>query len=397
MEYNFEGKTKRLTMILMAIGLLSIVLGFFGGDHAGQRVWTSILISGFFFFGIGLIGTFFLAVQYAAEAAWGVVLKRIMEGVAAYMPIGAITLIIVFAAGSLHLHHIYHWMDPELSNPESPEYDALIAHKHPYLNQPFWWLRALVFLGVYALFTYIFRKRSLQEDMDSSKSFYLKNMTLAAIFLVFFGYTSMVFSWDWIMSIDTHWFSTIFGWYIFSGMWVSGLVMMTLLIIYMKSKGLMDFVNDSHIHDMGKWVFGVSFLWTYLFFCQFMLYWYSDIPEEITYFKARIDDYTWTFWGTFLINFVLPMLLLMSKDAKRNAGFLTFVGVIILFGHWLDTFMIVTPGAMHDHGVVGLVEIGTFLGFLGLFLFVVLGALAKRPLLVKGHPMLEESLHHHIN
>jgi len=199
------------------------------------------------------------------------------------------------------------------------------------------------------------------------------------------------------MSIDTHWFSTIFGWYIFSGMWISGMVMITLLTIYLKSKGLMDFVNDSHMHDIGKWVFGVSFLWTYLFFCQFMLYWYSNIPEEITYFKARIDDYTWIFWGTMVINFIFPMLLLMSKDAKRNAGFMVFTGCIIFFGHWLDVFMIVSPGAMGPNGTVGLIEIGTFIAFLGLFLFVVLGALTKRPLLVKHHPFVQESLHHHIN
>ena len=382
----------------MAVGLLSIVLGFFGGDHASQRVWTSILISGFFFFGIGLTATFFLAIQYAAEAGWATVFKRIFEGVAAFTPIGAGLLILVFLAGTFHLHHIYHWMDPELYDPASPHYDAVIAHKQPYLNLPFWWIRTLVYLAVYVWITMIFRKRSLAEDENPGdvKSVYLKNQTLAAIFLVFFGYTSTTASWDWIMSIDTHWFSTIFGWYIFSGMWISGMVMMTLIVLYFKSKGLMSFVNESHMQDLGKWVFGVSFLWTYLFFCQFMLYWYSDIPEEIIYFKARIDDYTWVFWGTFIINFVFPMLLLMSKDAKRNAGFMIFVGVIIFFGHWLDVFMIVTPGAMKDHGHVGLVELGTFVGFLGLFLYVVLNALSQRPLLVKNHPYLEESLHHHI-
>ncbi|MEX2596690.1 MAG: quinol:cytochrome C oxidoreductase [Salibacteraceae bacterium] len=400
MEYVFDGKAKRITFILMAIGLLSVILGFFGGDHASQRVWTSILISGFFFFGIGLTGTFFLAVQYAAESGWPTVLKRIFEGVAAYLPIGSLALVLVFIAASLHWNHIYHWMDAELYDPSSEHYDQIIAHKQAYLNLPFWWIRTIAYLGVYIWFTMLFRKRSLMEDeigADQERSFFLKNQTLAAVFLVFFGYTSVTASWDWVMSIDTHWFSTIFGWYIFSGMWISGMVMMTLLVVYLKSKGLMDFVNDSHIHDMGKWVFAISFLWTYLFFCQFMLYWYSNIPEEVAYYQARIDDYSWIFWGSLLINFVFPMLLLMSKDAKRNLGFLTFVGVIIFFGHWLDVFMIITPGAMKDHGVIGLVEIGTFLGFLGLFLYIVLDALSKRPLLVKNHPMLEESLHHHIN
>ncbi len=409
MDYTFEGQAKKNTFILMGVGVLLLILGsvfFMMGDHAhddhhgiGQRIWVSIFVSGFFFFGVSLAALFFLAVQYAAEAGWGVVFKRVMEGVASYLPIGSITLLVVFAAGSLHLHHIYHWMDPELYDVNSEHYDALIAHKKPYLNQIFWWLRTLAYLAAYFLFFRWFMKSSLNEDspLENEKRFFTKNQTMAAIFLVIFGYTSTTFSWDWIMSIDTHWFSTIFGWYIFSGMWISGMVMITLLTIYLKSKGLMDFVNDSHMHDIGKWVFGVSFLWTYLFFCQFMLYWYSNIPEEITYFKARIDDYTWIFWGTMVINFIFPMLLLMSKDAKRNAGFMVFTGCIIFFGHWLDVFMIVSPGAMGPNGTVGLIEIGSFIAFLGLFLFVVLGALTKRPLLVKHHPFVQESLHHHIN
>lgn len=394
-----SSKVKRNSFILMAIGVLAIAMGFLAGDdHAATRTWTSIYISGFFFFGVGLTGTFFLAVQFAAESGWATVFKRIMEGMSAYIPIGALTLIAVFAAGSFGAHHIFHWMDDRLYDVNSDHYDQIIAHKKPYLNQAFWWFRSLAYLAVYVLFTNTFRKRSLEEDeIGMDKQRYIKNQTLAAIFLVLFGYTSTTFSWDWIMSIDTHWFSTIFGWYIFSGMWVSGMVMITLLTIYLRSKGLMSFINDSHMHDMGKWVFATSFLWTYLFFSQFMLYWYSNIPEEITYFKARIEDYTWIFWGTVLINFIFPMLLLMSKDAKRNAGFMVFVGVIIFFGHWMDVFMLITPGAMKDHGHIGFVEVGTFLGFLGLFLYVVLNALSKRPLLVKGHAYLDESLHHHIN
>lgn len=399
MEYEMSSKVKRNSFILMAVGILAIALGFLSGDdHSATRTWTSIYISAFFFFGIGLTATFFLAVQFAAESGWATVFKRIMEGISAYIPIGALTLILVFAAGTLHWHHIFHWMDESLYDVNGENYDQLIAHKQPYLNQGFWWLRSLVYLAVYVIFTNIFRKRSLQEDeIGMDKPRYIKNQTLAAIFLVLFGYTSTTFSWDWIMSIDTHWFSTIFGWYIFSGMWVSGMVMITLLTIYLRSKGLMTFINDSHMHDMGKWVFATSFLWTYLFFSQYMLYWYSNIPEEITYFKARIEDYTWIFWGTVLINFIFPMLLLMSKDAKRNAGFMVFVGVIIFFGHWMDVFMLITPGAMKNHGHIGFVEVGTFLGFLGMFLFVVLNAISKRPLLVKGHAYLDESLHHHIN
>src|SRR5690606_5969387 len=181
--------------------------------------------------------------------------------------------------------------DPELYDPNSPHYDKIIAGKEAYLNQPFFWARTLVYLGVWTWFTMRFRKRSLLEDEVGGTDIHFKNVRDAAIFLVFFGFTSSTAAWDWIMSIDTHWFSTLFGWYVFSGMWISGMVVVTLLALYLRDKGLLPNLNDSHVHDLGKWVFAISFLWTYLFFSQFMLIWYSNIPEEVTYFEARIDHY----------------------------------------------------------------------------------------------------------
>lgn len=410
-QFTLPTRMRNIIYTLIGIGVLSLIMGVvnvMGAEeaehhHAVQRLWGNILINGLFFFGIALMGTFFMAVQYAAESAWAVTVKRVFEAVSQYVYVGALVLLVVFAAGAMHLHHLYHWMDPNLyieflaDGSLNPEYDEIIAGKSAFLNQPFFWARALLFMGVYIWFTRRFRKRSLEEDMSGGTSLHYNNVRDAAIFLVFFGFTSMVASWDWIMSIDTHWFSTLFGWYVFSGWWISAMVVFLLLVLYLKSKGLMQQVNESHVHDLGKWMFAVSFLWSYLFFSQFMLIWYSDIPEEVTYYIARIDHYRWLFWGMFAVNFIFPMLFLMDRDNKRNKGYLVTIGFIILFGHWLDTFLLVVPGTQHADWHFGAFEIGLMLGFAGLFLFVVTRALSKAPVVVKSHPFLDESVHHEIH
>jgi hypothetical protein len=197
------------------------------------------------------------------------------------------------------------------------------------------------------------------------------------------------------MSLDAHWFSTLFGWYVFSGMWVSACTVIVMIIIWLRRQGYLEFVTESTIHDMGKWMFAISFLWTYLYFSQFMLYWYSDIPEEVRYFVDRWKDYKSLMWFVLLINFVFPMVLLMSRDSKRNFFFLSFVGAIILVGHWLDMYMIVMPPTVGHYAKLGWMEITMPFFFIGMFMFVVFQALAKHPLKVKNHPYLEESLNHH--
>ena len=397
-QFTFTDKAKKIFFALILIGIAATAYGIIIGEDHGQRVWSSALINGWFFFSIALMGTTFIAINNAAQSAWVVVLLRVFEAVSLYLPIGAITLIIVFIGSSLGWNHIYHWMAEGITDPNSAHYDALIAHKEPYLNLPFWWGRIIVMMGVWVWMTYIFRKRSLAQDSaPASVSAYKKSMVLAAIYLVFFGYSSVVASWDWLMSIDAHWFSTLYGWYVFSGMWISGMIVVFLLTNYLMAKGHLKQVNASHVHDLGKFIFGVSFLWTYLFFSQFMLIWYANIPEEVTYYIPRIDDYTWSFWTMVFMNFLVPMLFLMSKTTKRNRNVLSVVSVIIFFGHWMDTYFLVTPGAMKADGQIGIVEIGMLLGYLGLFLFVVFRELAKAPLVVQNHPLLGESEHHHIN
>lgn len=364
-------------------------------DKGHARSWSNLLVNGFFFFGIGLGALFFIALQYATESGWGVVYKRILEGITGWLPVGAIVLIIVFIAGSLHWNHIYHWMDPEVTDPASSHFDPIIANKKPFLSQWFFWMMNIIYFGVFLLFARGFRKRSLQEDLEGGTKIHMKNFAKGALFLVLFGYLSSVMSWHWIMSIDTHWFSTLFGWFVFSGIWVSATIFILLLVFWMKGLGYLEFINESHIHDMGKWMFAISFLWTYLFFSQFMLIWYANIPEEVTYYLDRFGNYKWILWTTVAINFVIPIVLLMSREAKRSKPTIMIIGAILFVFHWVDVFVMVMPGSVFDHWAIGFLEIGMFLFFLGLFIFTVLRSISKAPLLVKNHPYLDENLHHH--
>jgi hypothetical protein len=323
-----------------------------------------------------------------------------------FIPIGLAVILVILLAGQMHWHHLYHWMDSSVYDPNSPNFDKLIANKAVYFGA-FFWVRILIYLAGFILFARAFRKWSLQEDEAPSTELHLKQYRRGALFLVYFAVFSTTIAWDLLMSIDTHWFSTMYSWYIFAGMWVTCMIFATLLIIWLKGKGYFTKVNDSHIHDMGKWMFAISMLWSYLWFCQFMLIWYSDIPEEVTYFQTRYENYMGMMWFVFFANFAIPFYVLIARDAKRNIKFLQRVGAIILVTHFLDIWMAVVPGTNHGHefghhpgfGAKLLswsFTFGMFLGFLGLFIFVVMKALSKARLVPINHPYLNESENHHI-
>ena len=332
----------------------------------------------------------FYAIQRAAQAGWSPVLYRVMEGITAYLLPGGIIVIAILAMSGFHMNHLFIWMDPEVV-----AHDKLIAGKVAFLNVPFFLGRAVFFITGWTLYRYISRKFSLAQDNASDNSNHVKNFRLSAGFLVFFIVTESIMSWDWIMSIDPHWFSTLFGWYVFASMFVSGITAIALITIYLKSKGYLEFVNDSHIHDLGKFMFGVSVFWTYLWFSQFMLIWYSNIPEEVTYFITRIEDYNITFFGMIAMNFLFPLLILMNSDYKRTNYFIIMAGIVIILGHYLDVFNMIMPSAVGDQWFIGIPEVGGFFFFLGLFIYTVFTALTKAPLLAKGDPYMGESERFH--
>jgi len=356
-----------------------------------NRPWSALYVAAFFFMMIALGALAFYAVQFASQAGWSPVLFRVMEGITAYLLPGALIVLgIAVASGTIGHYNLFIWMDPNIvAN------DELIQNKSSFLNLPWFIIRGLIIIGGWSLYRYFARKFSIAQDTAEDNKNFKKSFRIAAAFLVFYIYTESMMSWDWIMSVDPHWFSTLFGWYVFASMFVSGVTVIALITMYLKSKGYLEFVNDSHLHDLAKFMFGLSIFWAYLWFSQFMLIWYANIPEEVTYFVTRIEDYKLPFFGMLVMNFIFPFLILMNSDYKRIPWFVIMAGLVILLGHYIDVFVMIMPATVGDRWFIGIPEISSILLFAGLFIFVVFTALTKAPLLAKGNPFIKESEHFH--
>ncbi len=446
-KYIFKPETKRKLFILGAVGFLLFALGVFmamsGGGHEAEgghasveltknlvasadqtaasegheaeaaehhgspvwlkRIYTSLWHNNVFFAGIGIIGLFFITIQYAAQAGWSAPIKRIPLAIGHWIPFAGILMLVLWFVVKAD---VFHWTHPDLYVKGGAGYDKIIDDKGAFFFWPlpdggfpmFYIFRMVAFFGLWYLFFVWIKKEMLAEDVDGSTAHWYTSRKLSAIFLVIFGYSSSIAAWDWVMSIDTHWFSTMMGWYVFASWWVTGLATITLIVAGLKSAGYLKMVTSNHLHDLGKFVFAFSIFWTYIWFSQFMLIYYANIPEETVYFITRLKNnpYSWIFYANLILNFVLPFLLLMTRDAKRHMSMLKVVCPIVIMGHWFDFYNMITPGVMKGHGGVGFLEIGLGLVFMAAFLFVVLNALSKIQLVAKHHPFMEESLNHHI-
>jgi hypothetical protein len=355
-----------------------------------NKPWAAVYVAALFFMLLSLGALAFYAIQNAAQAGWSPVLFRVMEGVSSFLIPGSIIVFLLLVAGVLHFHHLFIWMDPAVVAE-----DHLIKAKSGYLNGPFTLIRAAIFFGGWIFYRQYSRKLTLAQDEATDNLNYKKSFKAAAAFLVFFIVTESIMSWDWIMSVDPHWYSTLFGWYVFASFFVSGITTIALITLYLKSKGYLEYVNTSHIHDLAKFMFGISIFWTYLWFSQFMLMWYADMPEEVVYYKMRIENYNLPFFGMVAMNFLFPVLILINTDFKRLSWIIVMAGIVILLGHYMDFFIMIMPATVGDQWFIGAGEIGAVLFFLGLFIFVVFTALTKAPLLVKRNPLIEESKHFH--
>jgi hypothetical protein len=360
-----------------------------------NKPWAALYVACIFFLLITMGVLAFYAIQQVAQAGWSPVLFRVMQSITAFLPVMSVIFFTLLLLSSFHVNHLFVWMKEGVTQVGHENYDKIIAGKSGYLNVTFWLIRAAIFLIGWNLYRYLSRKNCLAQDESNDNSFYKKNFKLSAGFLVFFIVSESIMSWDWIMSLDPHWFSTLFGWYVFASFFVSGITTISMVTLYLKSKGYLENVNSSHIHDLSKFMFGISVFWTYLWFSQFMLIWYANIPEEVTYFKTRIDHFTLPFWGAVAMNFVFPILILINTDFKRVAPIIVGAGVIILLGHYVDFFNMIMPATVGDQWFIGISEIASLLFFLGLFIFVVFTALTKAPLTPKRNPFIEESKHFH--
>ncbi|MDI9356038.1 MAG: quinol:cytochrome C oxidoreductase [Chitinophagaceae bacterium] len=414
-SYIFTTLTKKRLLIVGIIGVVLSLLGILlivnsghneihsanvsEGEHSvfhwTQRLFANLWINNVFFTGLSLIGVFFVAIQYAAQAGWSAGIKRIPEAFGYWLPIAGVLTLVIFLVAK---HDLFHWTHESLYDKSSSEYDSIIDGKKAFLNIPFYLTRIVVFFSVWFFLFWVIRKHSLAEDIDGGHIYWKKIRVLSTIFLVFFAVSSSISAWDWILSIDTHWFSTMIGWYVFASWWVSGLALITYIVASLKDRGYLNIINENHLHDLGKFVWGFSIFWTYIWFSQFLLIYYAHIPEETIYFLQRwkSDHYAPIFFINLIVNFFLPFLILMPRDAKRYTRTLKLVCPIVILGHWLDFYLMVTPGTLKENGGIGFLEIGLLCVYFAAFLYVILSHLAKVPLVAKNHPLLEESLHHHI-
>ncbi len=391
------------SMGLMGVGILSLIIGYFvydTGDVAHQtRFWGVLLMNSVYFLLVVNAVMFFLCAVTLAMGSFQMTFRRVTEAISACVPVvGGITFVIMMCIVFGHKHFIYEWLDKEVvAN------DPVLKGKSGFLNPGFFTVWTILTIGLWTILGLKMRRLSRELDnkppltLEEGKKYIFKSTVWSAIFIVWFALTvASTAPWLWLMSMNAHWFSTMYSWYTFGSTFVAGVALITLFVIYMKNKGYLEYTNKEHLHDLGKFQFAFSIFWTYLWFSQFMLIWYANIPEETTYFKPRLEGaYTGIFYLNLTINFLAPILIYMSRNSKRNYATLTFMSVALLVGHWLDFYQMVFGSLIPDHVPMNLFDFGIAAGFVGVIIYQTGNVLARYPLMAKNHPFFKESIIHY--
>lgn len=381
-RFTLSKKMKLFLYAMMTYGVISVILSFLFFREIPSRTWANLLLNNIYILSIALCGGVFLSLHKLAISGWHTTIKRIPEAITSFMPIAGVLMLLIIPG----LGYIYHWTHPA-------EDDIILLNKVAYLNIPFFIARMVVILGLWTLITWLMRRNSSKFDETGELRYFKRNRTAASLFIVFFAISSTVAAWDWLMSIDSHWFSTLYGWYFFIGLFVSGIAFIIVIIAFLKKLGLLKVINKEHIHDMGKYLFSFSIFWAYLWFSQYILIWYGHMPEETIYYVQRMNDFEFVFYLNLALNFIIPFFALMSRGAKRNIYWLATIAIIVLIGHWVDLYQMIMPGSVgSEYSGVSFIEIGMTVGYIGLFLFFILKKLSQKELIPKNDPFYKESL-----
>ncbi|MDA2932782.1 quinol:cytochrome C oxidoreductase [Acidobacteria bacterium AH-259-D05] len=375
----------RLPAVAGGMGLAGLLVSILLGLGDIRQLWHSYLVSGLFFLSVGLGGLFFVLVQFACRAGWSVVVRRLAEHVMGTLPVVALLLLPL----ALGLDQAYPW-----SRSDVVAEDVLVQQKRPYLNENFFYLRSLIYLASWSMIAWWFRRHSLQQDRSGDPAITRRLQAASAPCLVLFAVTVTLAAFDWIMSLDPHWHSTVFGVYFFSGSIMAILAFLVLLVLWLQKEELLSgLVTYEHFHDLGKLLFGFMVFWAYIAFSQFLLIWYGNIPEETAWYAERLE-HGWA-WVTLILvlgHFVLPFFFLLPRDVKRRRSTLLTGAVWLLAMHYLDLYWLVMPNlhpqGFHPHllDATTLVAIGSF--FVGWLAFL-MGRTALVPI---RDPRLAESL-----
>ena len=378
-----SNKFKMLTYVLMAVGVVSLVLGFI---FDSERAWANYLLNNYYFVSLAVGAAFFGAIQYITQSGWSAMFKRIPEAMVSYLPIAAVLFLIMYFG----MHSIYEWTHDEVV-----QHDHMLQQKSPYLNEPFFFIRVLVFFGVWIIMSTFLRKLSLKEDEVGGMEYFLKSELYSKIFIFIIAFSFSLFAVDMLMSLEPHWYSTLFAGRSFIAAFMHASSIITLIVIILSRQGYFKMLNGSHLHDFTRYIFMASIVWGYFNFAEFMLIWYGNIPEETIFFVKRWHGtYEVLFFANIILNWGIPFLVLMPRKSSRTKMIILPVVVVLIIGQYTELYYIIWPATV-GAAKFGLLEIGTFLGFAGLFSRVVAHALTKASLVPKNHPYLQESIQHH--
>lgn len=379
--FQFNGKLKKGLAIAAAIGVLALVWGIFIAQAPASRIWANLWMNALMFLFLGLGALFFWTVNALGESTWQINFQRVLESMALTIPFAVVFFLIAFPG----LGDLFEWTHTD-------HHDEIIAKKTAYLNMPFWLIRFAAYFLIWSLFAIYLRKVSVKNDFEPHENYLKRVRNASGWFMVLFAITSSTAAWDWLMSIDAHWFSTLYGWYIFSGMFVSALCVIIIITVAFKKFNILPNINSEHLHDLGKYLFAFSIFWAYLWISQFLLIWYSNIPEETIYYVTRTEHFNGLFYLNVGVNLLVPLLALMTRNSKRQSAYLAIVALIVLLGHYLDLYLAIIPGAVgYEAANIGVLEIGLPLFYLAVFLALFFVFFAKAKPVPGNHPYFIES------
>jgi hypothetical protein len=379
-KVQLSGKFKIAMYILIVIGLISVATGFLTEDST--KAWANLLLNNYYFMSVAIGASFWLAMQYITQSGWSAAYIRVPMAMSNYL----IVSMILFAIMFMGIHDLYHWTHVDVvAN------DPILQHKAPYLNVPFFAIRYFVFFGLWILLTQRMKKLSLNEDKIGGLTNFFKLEMNSKIFIFVFAVSFSLFTIDWLMSLDPHWYSTIYVVKKFIMAFFHGAAIITAIVIILHKLGYFPMLTKSHVADFSRYIWALSLIWGYIWLSQYLLIWYANIPEETIYYIPReMGEYKALFYVELIMNWAFPFFFLMWNRIAKNQNLVLFTVAVLILGQWVELFMSIMPGTVEQHGI-SWIEIGTFVGSLGLFALIVGMSLAKIPIIPKNHPYLIES------
>lgn len=393
---SLPSKVTSIGFLLLLIGAVSIAAGFaLAGEHAMLRLGFNSLISFAFVFSVGIGSLFLVALEYIAGAVWSVPFRRVAEIFATLLVVAPILAIPVW----MNLHGMYHW-----THLEEVAKDVMLSNKQPYLNESFFYIRTAVIFALLILFYVIFTKSSIKQDSlgASDQTISKRNIKFSAAFMMFFAFAITIVAVDYLMSLEPHWFSTIFGVYYFAGsFWVS-IAVITITSLMLNENGyLAKGINKNHWYSLGGLMFAFTAFWTYIAFSQFMLIWYANVPEETFWFLPRLTGaYGVMSALLILIHFIVPFGLLIQRPSKLNPNRLKLAGFWIIFAHFYDLYWLAMPTyskiTNDSTPPMGFMELGFPIFSLGLIIVVFTMVSKGKNLIPVGDPKLQRAMEFHL-